>query len=93
MVLGVMEVEQLNLSEEELVLAAGDRLVMYTDGVTDVPGPDGRFFGAERLALLLRGLSAAPAAHICAAVTTALAEFSAGADPFDDLTLMIVEVE
>ena len=92
MVLGVMEVGQLNLSEEELVLASGDRLVMYTDGVTDVPGPDGHFFGGERLDHLLRGMVSTPASRICDAVFASLEEYRGDADPFDDMTLIILEV-
>jgi serine phosphatase RsbU (regulator of sigma subunit) len=92
MVLGVMEVSQLNLTEEELVLASGDRLVMYTDGVTDVPGPDGRFFGGERLDHLLQGMVSTPASQICEAVFTSLDKFRGEADPFDDMTLIILEV-
>ncbi|GAB4268811.1 MAG: hypothetical protein Kow0065_19120 [Methylomicrobium sp.] len=35
--------------EKSLVLAEGDCLLLYTDGITEAQNPDGEFFGTERL--------------------------------------------
>ena len=43
-----------NLTDQEIHLAPGDTLLLYTDGVTEARAPDGTFFGEERLASLLR---------------------------------------
>jgi PAS domain S-box-containing protein len=43
------------LEDADAELAAGDLLVLYTDGVTECQTPEGRF-GSERLAALLGGL-------------------------------------
>ena len=41
--------DDLILSEESLDLHPGDRLLLYTDGLTDVINEDGDFLGLERL--------------------------------------------
>ena len=38
-----------NLVAEDQRLAPGDRLVLYTDGLTDREGPDGQLYDLERL--------------------------------------------
>jgi serine phosphatase RsbU (regulator of sigma subunit) len=40
-------------SDQELCLNRGDRLLLYTDGLTEAPGPGGEMFGLERLEELL----------------------------------------
>ena len=42
------------LSDHELSLAAGDRLVLYTDGVVEAASRSGEFFEIERLRNTLR---------------------------------------
>src|SRR5215212_8929395 len=49
------------LEIQKISLGAGDVVVFYTDGIVEARGPDGSFFGEERLRTLLRscaGLSA-----------------------------------
>src|SRR4051794_8986734 len=48
---------------DEVVLGAGDRLVLYTDGVTDARGAEDRF-GDRRLLELLSGVDGAPPAEL-----------------------------
>jgi sigma-B regulation protein RsbU (phosphoserine phosphatase) len=38
-----------NYQEQVVKLQLGDRLVLYSDGVTEAPNPDGEHFGARRL--------------------------------------------
>ena len=58
-VLGGFEEQNFGLGTVDL--AAGDRLVLFTDGVTEVCNPEGEEFGDQRLLSLLaehRGLPA-----------------------------------
>jgi serine phosphatase RsbU (regulator of sigma subunit) len=73
-------------------LEPGDRLLMYTDGVTEARSPNGDFFGHERLVdMVLRNLSAGlPAPETMRRVVHALLDHQAG-DLADDATLLLVE--
>jgi serine phosphatase RsbU (regulator of sigma subunit) len=92
-VLGIMEGEVLNLSEEVLYLTSQDRLVLFTDGICDALDNDGRFFGSERLEDLLGKQAGQSAEQICEAVFNELSAHRGQADPFDDMTLLVLEVQ
>jgi serine phosphatase RsbU (regulator of sigma subunit)/catechol 2,3-dioxygenase-like lactoylglutathione lyase family enzyme len=68
-------------------LAAGDRLVLYSDGVTEALAADGSEFGEARLVEALRR-AAGSAAAIADRLTADVLAFGGGADQFDDLTLI-----
>jgi serine phosphatase RsbU (regulator of sigma subunit) len=74
----------------ELVLEPGDTLVAHTDGVTEARSPGGGFYGEDRFRALLRSLAGADAGTIVATVDADVAAFRSGADPSDDLTLLVV---
>lgn len=92
-VLGIMEGEVLNLSEERLYLAPQDRLILFTDGICDAVNGDGHFFGSERLEKLLGAQAGQSAEHICETVFEQLSAYRGQADPFDDMTLLVLEVQ
>jgi serine phosphatase RsbU (regulator of sigma subunit) len=93
MVLGMLNSAELGLSEEQLDLAPGDRLALYTDGLTDVLNPAGKRFGSEQLAELLRSHAALPPADLCDATFEALAAYQGDAEQYDDMTMLAVQVE
>jgi len=74
--------------ERETHLGPGDLLVTYTDGVTDARDVAGSFFGEERFLEVVMTPGRAPA-EVTHAVGAALAEFRAGAEAFDDVTLVV----
>ena len=78
------------LQAEEQLLAPGDRLVLYTDGLTDRQGPDGQLYDAERLSATLgRRADAAPAALLERLVADVEA-FTGGREAEDDQTLLVI---
>ncbi|RMG06651.1 MAG: FHA domain-containing protein [Planctomycetota bacterium] len=87
-VLGVVDELAPHLTEEQIVLAPGDHLLLYTDGVTEATSADGALFGIERLEALLQRHGHRPPKALAAAVEEALAEHSAGALQHDDITLV-----
>ena len=89
--LGILE-DSFRLTEEEILLAPGDRLVLYTDGLTDVTNPDGDLFDLERLAALLEATASQPLEPMCAALFASLAAFQGEAEQYDDMSLLVVEV-
>jgi len=72
-------------------LMPGDRLVLYTDGVTEAQNPAGDFFGRSRLRHTVSAASGAQCHALHAAIHTAIRSFTAGAEQADDLTLVVAE--
>jgi sigma-B regulation protein RsbU (phosphoserine phosphatase) len=83
-------VEQPEMSERTISLTAGDRLFMYTDGLTEAFSPSGDMFGEGRLTDVLGSLKEEPAEKILALVEDRLNEFSDTVPPADDLTMLVV---
>jgi sigma-B regulation protein RsbU (phosphoserine phosphatase) len=70
-------------------LEPGDTLLAYTDGVTDARSPSEAFFTEERLLPILQ----APTPRLndlLGRVVVTLDEHAAGAEPFDDVTMLAV---
>jgi hypothetical protein len=89
--LGVLE--GVPYEEDAVDLRSGDRLVFYTDGITEAASPAGEEFQTERLAAVVEGLdSAIPASEVTASILEAVRLFTHGAEPQDDQTLIIVRV-
>ena len=91
--LGFPDLEDLNLTQERLDLLPGDRLILYTDGLTDAQTPDGQFFGIDRLNAWLEPRAGLPAEELCQAVFAELDAYQGGAEQFDDMTLLVVGVD
>jgi anti-sigma regulatory factor (Ser/Thr protein kinase) len=77
---------------EEVLLGAGDRLVLYTDGVTDARGAEDRF-GDHRLLELLSGVDGAPPAALVRAIDGALQGFQSGPQRDDTALLAVGRLE
>ncbi len=72
-------------------LQPGDRILFYTDGITEARSPDGNFFGIERLVgLLARNDGQLPAPETMRRVTRDLVEHQQG-QLSDDATMLLVE--
>lgn len=93
MALGLMPTRAEFYSEETITLQPGDRLVLYTDGLSDVLSPDQQFYSRERLGRLLQRHAALPIDRLCPAVFADLHAYRATAPQFDDMTMLVVEVE
>jgi len=90
--LGFVDDMDLALTEERIALAPGDRLVLYTDGLTDAQSSDGRAFGLERLVELLQAHAELPPGELCTAVFASLAAYQGSAEQYDDMTMVVVQV-
>lgn len=72
-------------------LAPGDRVVLFTDGVTEANNPAGEEFGEERLLALLREHRTVCAEELQKTILAAADEFSGGHWQ-DDATLLVLAV-
>jgi len=80
--------DEWSCTSREIVVAPGDSLVIFSDGVTDALNDLGEEFGEERLLGLIQEHPGDSAEALMQAIITRVASF-ASAIPFDDLTLMI----
>jgi sigma-B regulation protein RsbU (phosphoserine phosphatase) len=80
----------LDLPETEVELALGDRLVLYTDGVTDTMTSTGERFGKDRMIATIEAARGGSAHDIVRALSTAVSSFCEGVVPVDDVTIVAV---
>jgi serine phosphatase RsbU (regulator of sigma subunit) len=75
-------------------LQPGDTVCLITDGVTEARTVTGELFGRERLESRLTSIGAgAGAREIATAIGDDVARFVAGAEPADDLAILVVRWE
>lgn len=91
--LGLLEPGAFILEEERLALQPGDRLVLYTDGMTDVVGPGERMFNLEQFKRVIEGCAGLEPEELCAVVFSDLAAYRGGTEQFDDMTMVVVAVD
>uniref|UniRef100_A0A832I126 PPM-type phosphatase domain-containing protein n=1 Tax=Eiseniibacteriota bacterium TaxID=2212470 RepID=A0A832I126_UNCEI len=85
--------EDAAFEEEALPLAPGDRLVFYTDGVTEAANRAGEMYGEERLYALIHGLPPhLPARETADRILADVRAFLDGAEAGDDITLLVARV-
>ncbi|HEV2221524.1 MAG TPA: GAF domain-containing SpoIIE family protein phosphatase [Candidatus Acidoferrales bacterium] len=78
--------------EMRLVLAPGDIVVLYSDGVTDTQNFGAQFYGWQRLSAAVSSQAGLSSAEIADQLLTNVDEFSGGRHPFDDRTLVVLKV-
>lgn len=81
---------RLDLVAQRVTIQPGERLVLYTDGITDAASPAGERFGDARLfATIAESCVAGTAEETRGAVIDAVLRFQGSALPADDLALLI----
>jgi phosphoserine phosphatase RsbU/P len=90
MPLGIMAGSDFPIAEVA-PMAAGDLLVLSTDGVWEAMNPDSKSYGRERFSAILKELQSRGAAEIVEAVYDDVLRFCDGAAQRDDFTLVVVK--
>jgi phosphoserine phosphatase RsbU/P len=82
---------RLGLTLERCEIGRGERIILYTDGITDAQAPDGSRFGDVRLLHTIAQSSIADgsAADTSGAVIKSVLAFQGSASPADDLALLV----
>ena len=76
--------------ETDLVIARGDQLILYSDGVTEAQDEAGEEFGEERLQAVVHEAGGLSADLLADRILAAIDAFAGAAPQFDDITLMVV---
>ena len=88
MALGVTE--SVDFHAGRLLLKPGDRLVLYTDGVTEAMDKDDQLFSESRMEETLQGVNGQSSEEVIKRVVKDVHHFSAGAPQSDDITLLVL---
>jgi phosphoserine phosphatase RsbU/P len=75
----------------ECSLAPGDKLVIYSDGVTEAQNSVSEFFGKKRLREAVAGRHGQSCRAVHDAIQTAVTAFTEGAAQSDDITVVVLE--
>jgi phosphoserine phosphatase RsbU/P len=73
-------------------MAAGDRLFIYTDGIIDVPDPEGESFGLMRLKDVLDANAKAPLSELKSVILETLHHYCEKELTHDDVTFIALEI-
>ncbi len=76
---------------ESVQLDPGDKVVIFSDGLTEAESPDHQFFGVERLRQILRAGSRDTAAALHASILEGVNKYTEGWPLNDDITLVVLE--
>jgi len=83
----------LSVEEQTVELRAGDRLIMYSDGVPDANDAVGERYGLDRLRACLQPPHTDRAEGLVAAILDDVLAFQGDASQFDDITLLVAAID
>jgi sigma-B regulation protein RsbU (phosphoserine phosphatase) len=79
-------------NEKRVLLSPGDRIVFYTDGITEAKNEAGEMFGIRRLRDLLEQPGEHPSQSEVQRIFTDVSRFAGDQPQYDDMTLMLLQV-
>lgn len=79
--------------EERINLHRGDKIIFYSDGVTELQSPRGDLFGMERFGHLIQEARNQSIADTLETIHSSLMEFVGPHGPQDDLSLLGIEID
>jgi serine phosphatase RsbU (regulator of sigma subunit) len=90
--LGIFENDNplVQFGDESLIVAPGDRLILYTDGLTEAPGREGGMYGLDRLRTLMASHRSEDVHSLRETIWEDLNAFTQGEFP-DDVAFIIVD--
>ena len=83
--------ENAALDEQVIPVPRGSTLLLYTDGATDITGPEGELFGLERLQVLAQAALSGPTAQaFCGEIWRGLTTYQGSSSQDDDVALVAI---
>lgn len=80
--------ENTKYRSETICLSPGDRLYLYTDGVTEATSTENELFGEDRLKQSLDKLRKSSTDETCSGIYSDIGDFVGSAPQFDDITML-----
>ena len=77
----------------ELTLSPGDRLFLYTDGVTEATNTENKLYGEDRLLHFMNQHATLEATALLPALKTDIDDFVGEAPQFDDITMLMFDYQ
>ncbi len=85
--------EGMKYREQEITLRPGDRIYLYTDGVTEATDLNEELFGEDRLVEALDQTDSISLPEMLPYIQKKIDDFTTGAEQFDDITMLVVELK
>jgi sigma-B regulation protein RsbU (phosphoserine phosphatase) len=82
--------ESLPYEEGVIALDPGDRIVVFSDGISEALSASGDEFGDDRIVDVALREASGDAGAILSALVSSVREFAAGAPQYDDITALVV---
>lgn len=82
----------LSFNVHSISVDSGDKVFIYTDGVTDAINKDDEMFGTDGIINTLNNSTTLSGDSIISMVWQAASEFQLGCDQFDDMTMLLLEI-
>ena len=79
--------------QAEITLEPGDRLLLYTDGVTEAHDRDNTLYGTERLVKILESTGDEPGEKALESILGDISVFAEGVPQFDDITMVVLTIK
>ena len=87
-----MAPEDEEFSQQTILLQPGDRLLFYSDGLTDAMNREGEVFGAARLLEASGKLKQRPLEEMVRSLMADVDGWTAGAEGKEDISVLVAEV-
>ncbi|HYL75916.1 MAG TPA: SpoIIE family protein phosphatase [Bryobacteraceae bacterium] len=89
--LGMLDIAEYDT--KKLQLQSGDKIVLFSDGLSEAENADGEFFDKKGLPETLRSNAALGCVELHAALVEAVEDFCEGAEVSDDITMLVLEYQ
>jgi sigma-B regulation protein RsbU (phosphoserine phosphatase) len=82
-----------HLEERSMRFEVGDTFILYSDGVSEAMNPERDLFDEERLVATINEMESASPEELCDAIVERVEAFREGAEPNDDVTVVIIRAD
>jgi serine phosphatase RsbU (regulator of sigma subunit) len=90
-ILGVFDQIEDDISQKSVTLNKGDKIILYTDGVTEARNEAEEFFTLERLVETVKQAPPLSAQDLLSHINEKIQQFTGDTPQWDDITLVVME--